>query len=250
MALAARLDPFFTPPLGAQTNGFQRSLQLFVHPLVRVSLGILPVDSLAEKKVLQKGSAGISFPGTVILQRFLRAGGAVLAFWRAPAAGEDFRIGGEARCRADGVRRLRDGDLVRLDGRQQSYIIEHAEGDLVVLQAEMLVDRGPLLVEYDADSHLPVAASSTNDAASRSQMLASFLGQLGRTRDRDALAQLSTDPSFFVRWHAMREWLVSDLAGAMPRLQAMAAADPHPEIRQAAASLAAALLATINEEDR
>ena len=136
---------------------------------------------------------------------------------------------------------MADGDVLRLDGREESYAIDCTAGDLVVLQAEIQADAAPLLVEYDADTLTAVAVSSNDDGASRSQMLLSFLAEAGVVRSTPVVARFTDDPQFFVRWHAMREWLALDPVGALPRLQRMASDDPHPDLRAAASSVAHAL---------
>ena len=53
-------------------------------------------------------------------------------------------------------------------------------------------------------------------------------------QDVQAIAAFLDHPSFFVRWHVMRELLGLDAAAALPQLKRMAARDPHPEARRAA----------------
>jgi hypothetical protein len=43
------------------------------------------------------------------------------------------------------------------------------------------------------------------------------------------------NPHFYARWQAMRELLALDAEAALPHLSGMAGADPHPEVRAAAA---------------
>lgn len=241
LAAGARADPFFEPPLVPLNNGYHVGLQLFSHPFARLSVGVLPVDRLAAKKARRRGPAAITFTGTVSLQKFIKADNAVLTMWRATPATADFELATAPGCRVEANRTLADGDLLWLDGRRQSYVVERATADLVVLQAEILVDPAPLLVEYDADTRQPVSVCSTDDGASRTQMLLSFLRCLGKAHAGDVAGSVTDSPHFFVRWHAMRELLAMDIAFALPHLRAMAAADPHAEVRRTAAGVLAML---------
>lgn len=241
MAASARSDAFFQPPLPTLKNGFQSGLQLFSHRYLRLSLGVLPIDALSAKKTGRTGAAAIVFTGTLSLQKFLRAGEAVLRMWAAAEANPAFRFAQMPCCRPQETRRLRDGDLLRLDGRRQSYVVEHATGDIVLLQCEILVEPAALLVEYDAEVHDAVAVSSTDDGASRSQMLLSFLGSVGCPDRESVIEAYTASPHFFVRWHAMREMLRLDSGTALPRLAIMAQTDPHADVREAAAGVLAAI---------
>jgi hypothetical protein len=66
-------------------------------------------------------------------------------------------------------------------------------------------------------------------------MLLAFLRLAGRADAGPQFDAATRDPAFHLRWAAMREWLALDARAAMPRLEAMMVADPHVEIREAAA---------------
>lgn len=234
MAASARCDAFYQPPLATLNNGFYQGLAIFAHPLVKMSLGVLPIDALANKKLARGAPASITFTGTVTLQKFLRSGGARLTMWHATPASDRFSLDDQDRCRPGDARTLHDGDLLVLDGRRDSYVVDHAIGAMVVLQAELSIGRSPFAVEYDAASLIAIAASSTDEGASRSQMLLSFLAALGRTSDIPEIARFADDPLFFLRWHAVSALLSIDADAAMPRLRRMAARDPHPDARMVA----------------
>ncbi len=234
MAQAALRDAYFEPPLAPTGNGFQRGMAVFAHRHVDIALNSLPVDVLAAKKMRPRGPAAITFTGTVSVQKFLRAGGALLRMWDAPQVSGNFSLDDGLACRPAGHRALGDADILTLDGRTQSYVIEHAIADIVVLQAEILVDRAPLLVEYDSEDFTAVAACSTSDGASRSQMLLSFLATLGRSEDDAVVEPFTHDDSFFLRWHATTELFRLNESRARARLHAMAERDPHPDLRAAA----------------
>jgi HEAT repeat protein len=138
-----------------------------------------------------------------------------------------------------GGRQLRDGELLVVDGRHQSYVIEHAAGDLVAVQASVKRDRAPLSVEYDAVTHAFVGCSATDDGASRIQMITTLLRKMRCEEAFPVIAQFLDDPHFFVRWHVMRELLGLNAAAALPHLCRLANGDPHPEVRRAAGAVLA-----------
>lgn len=49
------------------------------------------------------------------------------------------------------------------------------------------------------------------------------------------LREFLSSPHFYTRWHIMRELLALDAEAVLPDLRRLAAADPHPEVRAAAA---------------
>ncbi|GAB5349562.1 hypothetical protein [Alteriqipengyuania sp. 357] len=229
-------DPLAVLPLVNFGSTGRAGAQLMAHPLVRLSLTVLPHEQLLARKQAE-GPRSIVFPGTVSVQRFIRAGDAVLSLWQAPRADDEFTIDGPARCRIVGERRLKDGATLRMDGRYETYSISQASGPILVIQAEIFAGRAALLVEYDPDAHIPIAASSTDDGSSRTQMLLTFLRTRARACDYAILARFAEDERFFVRWHAVREWLLVDPTGAMPQLRRMSRADPHPDIRETASEI-------------
>lgn len=236
LARAAAGDPMAVLPLVNFGNTGRAGAQLLAHPLARISLTVLPHDQLIARKQAD-GARAIIFPGTVSIQRFIRSGDATLSLWQAPRAEDDFTMDGPARCRNVGERRLTDGATLRLDGRYETFSIAAAAGPILVLQAEIFAGCAGLLIEYDAQSLRPIAASSTDDGSSRSQMLLSFLRSCGRRCDHPVLAQFAADERFYVRWHAVCEWLLVDPDGAVPQLRRMSATDPHPDIRETATQI-------------
>lgn len=245
MAIRAGANASYQPALATLNNGFYQGLAIFAHSFVRLSLGVLPIDSLADKKVSRRGPASITFTGTVTLQKFLRSGGARVTMWHARPASDLFSLDDQDLCGPGNARSLSDGDLLVLDGRSDSYVIDHAASAIVVLQAELSIERSPFAVEYDASSMIATAASSTDEGASRSQMLMSFLAGLGRASDVAEIARFIDGPHFFLRWHALSALLTIDVEAALPRLRMMAVRDPHPEAR-AVASETLAMFADVD----
>lgn len=229
-----RADPFFRPPFHPLVNEVENSLLLYHRPELSISLGVTGVDMLAAKKSGRKGPASINFTGCLTLQRFLKAGGATLSFWEAPAIGDNFAAADAGPCRFVECRRIEDGEEIVLDGRHQSFVFEHAEGDILLFQAVARAGCAPVGIEYDSDSLEFIGASSTDEASSRLQMMVSLLRALGREDAFPLFEEALDSPQFYTRWHVMREMLAMDADAALPSLRRMAEADPHPDIRAAA----------------
>ena len=230
----SRADPFFRPPFHPLASEVQNSLLLYHHPDLSVSLGITGVDMLAAKRVGRTGRASINFTGFVTLLRFLKAGEATLSFWEASPIGDDFSESRAGSCRLVERRRIADGEEVLVDGRFQSFVIDHAESDILFLQAVARAGCAPVGTEYDSDTLAFIGASSTDEASSRLQMMVSLLRALGREDAFALFEEALASPQFYTRWHVMREMLSLDAEAALPSLRRMAAADPHPDIRAAA----------------
>lgn len=236
-----RRNPWFEPHFPAINSDVHNGLIVYENENVTVAAGVTRLDQLAAKKNGPRGAASIGFTGQLTVLKFVRAGGACLSFWEAPFITGDFTAAKAGQCEHRGARRLVDGEILTVDGRCQSYVIEHATSNLVVLQASISADQAPLSVEYDAAGGHYVGCSATEDAASRIQFIASVLRRLEGEDASAAVAAVLDHPSFFVRWHVMRELLCMDADIALPHLCDMAKSDPHPEARRAAAAVLASL---------
>ena len=235
MVAGAAADPFFHPPFGYANSAINVGFLLYSDPSLSIGLGVTSIDALAAKKSAGEGPSSINFTGLVSSFRWLKAGGATLSFWEAPAADADFTGDRSRKCRLAGRRRLADGECFVMDGRRESFVVEHATSDLVCLQATIGTDCAPLLVEYDSRTLGYVGAASTDEASSRVEMMVTLLRLMDRADAAPHIVALLDSPHFYTRWHIMRELLALDAEAALPHLRQMAKADPHPEVRQAAA---------------
>ena len=236
-----RVDPGFVPPFAAIGDGARDGLLLVDHPGATVTLAVVAFDLFGARKAAVGGAGSIGFSGVVTRYRVLRANGARLAWWAAPAIDDAFDARSAGTCHRTGHKMLFDGDLIAVDGRSEAFIVESLSGDLVLLQVTLTAGRAPLAVEYDAVTHAFAAASATDPAASHRQMMATLLRRLGRVDAVPQLAALACDPAFFVRWHAVRELAALDPVAARPLLATMAANDPRGDIAAAAAAALARL---------
>jgi hypothetical protein len=234
LVAGSRSDPFFRPPFHPLSSEVHNSLLLFHHPDLSISLGVTGLDMLAAKKTGRRGPASINFTGFVTLLRFMKAGGATLSFWEAPPIGEDFSQADAGRCRLVERRRIADGEEFVIDGRRQSFVIEHATSDILFFQAVARAGCAPVGVEYDSDSCDFIGATGTDEASARLEMMVSLLRALDRDDAFPVFEEALDSPQFYTRWHVMSEMLAMDADAALPALRRLAEADPHPDVRAAA----------------
>ncbi len=234
MIAGSRADPFFRPPFHPVSSDVQSGLLLFHNRDLSISLGVSGVDMLAAKKAGPRGAASISFTGITGLFRFVKAGDATLSFWEVPVIGDDFVAARAGQCRFVERRRIADGEEIVLDGRCQSFVIEHAVSDIVYFHAMVRPEAAPLTAEFDSKTLAFAGASSTDEAASRMEIMVSLLRTMEREDAVPLIVEVLASPHFYTRWHVMRELLALDADAAHPHLARMAEADPHPEVRAAA----------------
>jgi hypothetical protein len=234
LAAKMRENPFFDPPFRHLTTDIHNGLLVFESEMASIAVGVSSAAQLAAKKNRPRGMTSVGLTGQLTVQKFVRAGGARLSFWAAPKITADFTAAAAGRCARTGERDIEDGEILVIDGRSQSYVIERLRGNFLLVQAAITLDQAPLSVEYDSASGAFVGCSATSDAASRIQMITTLLRKLGCDAAAPAMVDLLDHPDFFVRWHVMREMLGLDAAAALPHLKRMAATDPHPDPRRAA----------------
>jgi len=238
---AAR-DPFFRPPLRAVSGEVHSGLLLFHRPALSIQLAVMSAERIAEKRFRRgDAAASIFFTGQRSLFRFLDSGGATLSLWEAPEIDSQFSAGRSGLCRMTARRALADGDVIEVDGRRNSFIVDEAPSDLVYIQATTPLGAAPVSAEYDWATRRLVGTSGTDDAGSRTGLMLTLLRASDRRDAAPLFAALADSGSFHARWQAMREFLGLDAEAALPRLRAMAADDPHPEVRSAAAETLGAL---------
>jgi hypothetical protein len=232
-----RADPFFDPPFRPMSSDIHTGLIVFEDEHLSIAAGVTRVAELAARKTAKRGATSVGFSGRMSVLKFVRAGGARISLWEAPPITDAFTAADAGRCVRTGERTLADGDILTVDGRHQSFVIEAARGNLLILQAEINLDAAPLSVEYDSATLSYVGCSATRDGASRIQMITTLLRKLGCDAAFPAIADFLDHPDFFVRWHVMRELLGIDAEAALPHLKRMAARDRHADVRRAARSV-------------
>jgi hypothetical protein len=231
LASFARRDFFFRPPLPNLSGEVHTGLLLLDRPELTMLLAVASPDALATKRKLRRGPASIAFAGARSVYKFVKAGGATLSFWETPGLAWE----GRGRCRFVERRAIADGELLELDGRYQGFVVDHAQADMVYLHTSTPAGAAPLVAEYDSATLEFIGGSSADEANSRTLMMLSLLRLMNRGDAASLFREALGSSHFYARWHAMREYLALDLGLALPHLRKMAEADPHPEVRVAAA---------------
>jgi hypothetical protein len=227
----ARRDFFFRPPLPSLSGEVHTGLLLLDRPTLTMLLAVASPDALATKRKIRRGPASIAFAGARSVYKFVRAGGATLSFWETPRLAWE----GGGRCRLVERRAIDDGEILELDGRYQAFVVDHAERDMVYVHTSTPVGAAPLVAEYDSVTLEFIGGSSADEASSRTLMMLSLLRLMDRGDAAPLFREALGSSHFYARWHAMREYLALDQRLALPHLREMAEADPHPEVRVAAA---------------
>jgi hypothetical protein len=237
LAPKLREDAFFDPPFRPINSDVHCGLIVFEDERVSIAAGVTRAAQLAAKKNGPRGATSVGFTGQVSVLKFVKAGGARLSFWEAPRITVDFTAATAGRCIRTGERAIADGEVLVVDGRYQSYVIEQARSNLVIVQAEITLDQAPLTVEYDSATRAYVGCSAKGDGSSRLQMITTLLRKLDYKAAFPAMEAFLDHADFFVRWHVMRELLGLDAEAALPHLRRLAASDPHGDVRRAARSV-------------
>jgi hypothetical protein len=229
-----RADPWFDPPFRGVNSDIHAGLLAFESDKVSIAAGVTSAVQLAARKNRPRDATSIGFSGQMGVFKFVRSGGARLSFWEGPALDGNFSAATAGTCRRVGERDIEDGEIIVLDGRRQSYVVERLRGSFLLVQASIAVDQAPLSAEYDSATGAFVACAATGDTSSRIQMITTLLRKLDHQAAFPAIAAFLDHADFFVRWHVMKELLGLDPEAALPHLKRMAASDPHPEPRRAA----------------
>lgn len=229
-----RADPLFEPPLLALGDEVQRGLLLIQTPAASIAVARMSAPALARRA---EGAAhAVVMSGALGALHIVDPGGGRLHWWQGDAPAADFSAATASQVREGGSTMLAAGQTLRVDGRCQAYAIEGAARDILLLRAAVHVDRVAFQREFSTGDGRLIAASATRDEASRMRMLLTMLRSIGCSKAGEAFEAVLAEPEFDLRWHAMREWLLLDPAAAFPHLAILAANDPHPEVRAAAAT--------------
>lgn len=235
LVAAASADPFYRPHLRLASSPVHCGLVLFDRPALTLLAAALDADAIAAKRSNRKGGASIVFTGERALFHFIDAGGATLSFWEAPAIEPGFTAAESGLCRLVERRTIADGETVEVDGRCGTFVVDSAPRNIVYVRASTPLGAAPLRVEYDSVTRDFVGASSTDETSSRTQMMLALLRILEREDAVPVFRELLGGEHFYARWQTMRELLALDSDAALPHLREMAAGDPHPDVREAAA---------------
>ncbi|KTE17319.1 HEAT repeat domain-containing protein [Sphingopyxis sp. H115] len=124
--------------------------------------------------------------------------------------------------------------ILHLDTARQGFTLAAARADVLLLELAVQPPSPLPIRSYDAASGRLIHVSASRRDSSFRAMALTLLRQLGRTDAAPLFAAETQAGDFAARWHAMRELVALDSAAAHRLLAAMAAGDPHPEVRRAA----------------
>ena len=235
LALVAA-DPFARPPLRlvGGGDGGAGGLVLADRGGVRLTLLVRPAGSC-----IAPPATAVFVPGRAAIRVLASGGAALVTHEVAVGAAEEaggFTAAAAAPCHSHPPRALGPGELLQLDTARQSYSLADARRDVLLLELAVQPPSPLPIRAYDvASGRLIHISASRRDSSFRATAL-TLLRHLGRTDAAPLFAAETTAGDFAARWHAMRELVALDPAAARPHLAAMAASDPHPEVRRAAAS--------------
>lgn len=232
-------DPFAMPPLRIFSGGALGGLILAEVPPITLSLMVRPFNQPASRD-----PSVIFSPGRGITQ-IVRSGGALIRRYRVSVSEVEqaggFRNAAAAPLELIGEGPLADGDQVRVDQQCESFNLTPGDGDLVMLQLFVHQQSCVPMREYDPATGKLIRAAAAGRATSFRQMGLAVLRAFDRRDAALLFAAALCDEDFAMRWQVMRELLALDAEAALPHLTAMAADDPHPEVRAAAAATLALL---------
>lgn len=231
LALCAA-DAFARPPLRIFSGSALSGLILAEVAPITLSLMIRPFNQPAPRD-----PSVIFSPGHGLTQ-IVRSGGAAIRRYRVRLSEEEragkFRQATAAPLEDLGQAPLADGDQIRIDQQSESFNLIPGDSDLVMLQLFVHAASRVPMREYDPATGRLIRAAAAGRATSFRQMGLAVLRAFGRTDAAPLFAAALDDDDFAMRWQVMRELVALAPQSALPHLSAMAADDPHPEVRAAA----------------
>ena len=252
MIAAARADPFFRPPFQPLSSEIHNSLLLFHHPrAVDRARRDRGRHARRQEERARAAPTSVGFTGQRLalpLREGRRRDPLALGSAGDRATTSSPRDAGS--CRIVGRRKIEDGEEFVIDGRRQSFVIEHAES-----RHGLSAGGRPAPAPRRSPSNMTATAFALRrrEQHRRGELADPDDGVAAAAMDRARRAAAdrrgcSTSPHFYTRWHVMRELLALDADAALPHLRRMAASDPHPEVRAAARADARAVLRDDEEE--
>lgn len=226
-------DPFARPPLRpVGGGGGAGGLILAGRGAVRLSLQIHPAGVAAPP-------ATLFIPGWSAIH-VLVCGGATLhrhdvAVSAAEAAGA-FSAAGASRSSSAIPRPLQTGETWAYDSARTAFTLSDVRADVLLLELAAQPPSPLPIRSYDVASGRLLHVSASRRGSSFRQMALTLLRSFGRTDAAPLFAAETQAEDFAARWSALREYVALDPAAARPHVERMAADDPHPEIRRAAAA--------------
>ena len=236
-----RSDPFARPPLRpvGGADGAPGGLVLTDRGAIRLTLRLWPFATHTAAP-----APAIFIPGRAALH-ILASGGAQLCQHQvvvtpAEEAGA-FTARAAAPCHSAPPRPLQTGETLHLDTAREGFTLIPGADDTLLLELTVQPPSPLPIRSYDpATGHLLHVSASRRDSSFRAMAL-TLLRHMRRPDAAPLFEAETQSEDFAVRWHAMRELIALNPTAAHAPLEAMAADDPHPEVRAAAQATLALL---------
>lgn len=236
-------DPLFAAPFRCSRDPLRTGAVLYDGPVASISATVVSASA-----GVPKPAVSVVAPGRLCLTRYIRAGNTWVERWWAGRPDEPFLAADAAPARAIEPLRIEDGQILRHDGRESAHRLTGFSRDVIMVTLMLRTHHVPLVREYAVADGRLIRAAMLDDRPARAAMLLRLLREQERADAPDVFDGATRDPTFFLRWEAMREWLALDALAALHRLKQMAADDPHPEVRGAAATMLALVKARMAME--
>lgn len=236
-----RTDPFARPPLRpvVGADGAPGGLVLADRGAIRLTLRLWPFATDRPAS-----APAVFVPGRAALH-ILASGGAQLCQHQVAVTPAEeacaFTARTAAPCHSTPPRPLHTGETLHLDTARQSVTLIPGAHDVLALELTVQPPSSLPIRSYDpATGHLLHVSASRRDSSFRGMAL-TLLRHMSRPEAAPLFIAETHSPDFAARWHAMRELIARNPTAAHAPLAAMAADDPHPEVRAAAKATLALL---------
>jgi hypothetical protein len=230
-------DHFYQPPYRFVGNEWYEGILLFEHRLLSLKLGYFSSDR--EQELSRRP---VTFSASRSLYRFIGEARATLGTWRAvqePAVLPATE--GHAKVVLLDEAAIQSGRLYEADGLEAVYRPTSLSALLVFLHADVTAGGGEFRRDFDPETGSLLRTATSDDTVIRFQLITTALSRFGRLREGGATENALAHSNYLVRWHVLRETLVSDPDAGIELLRKHATDDPHPTLR----ALAAAALSRI-----
>jgi len=236
-----RTDPFARPPLRpvGGADGAPGGLVLADRGAIRLTLRLWPFATHNPAP-----TPAVFVPGRAALH-ILASGGAQLCHHQVAVSPAEeagaFTARAAAPCHSPPPRPLHTGETLHLDTARQSVSILPGAHDVLALELTVQPLSSLPIRSYDpATGQLLHVSASRRDSSFRAMAL-TLLRHMRRPDAAPLFEAETQSEDFAARWHAMRELIALNPTAAHAPLEAMAADDPHPEVRAAAQATLALL---------
>lgn len=213
-------------------NDAMQGLQIIDGEHYAIAVVVADPTSVADKKRRNRDRAtSVMMTPKDLLVRFIRAGGARITIYSCDPIDDTAPADRDMQCHPGRTVAIKDGDTLVLRAGLDSFSIESSESVVCFAQAYAKHSDVAVMPEFDSRSLKLIGLSATNDKASRIQMMTTILRLFGHQHAFDIASPFVAHPDYFVRWYVMRELIAIDSCRAWPLVEAMAADDPHPQVR-------------------